>query len=60
MKELAEREGIGIILVSSEMDEVKKCSNRIIALYEGKKYGEFSYSASKEEILNAIIGVKSE
>ena len=57
MKELAEKEGIGIILISSEMDEVKKCSNRIIALYNGKKYGEFPYSATKEEILNAIIGV---
>ena len=60
MKELAEKEGIGIILISSEMDEVKKCSNRIIALYDGRKYGEFSPSATKEEILNAIIGVKSE
>ena len=60
MKELAEKEGIGIILISSEMDEVKKCSNRIVALYDGKKYGEFPSSATKEEILNAIIGVKSE
>ena len=60
MKELAEEKGIGIILISSEMDEVKKCSNRIIALYGGKKYGEFPFTATKEQILNAIIGVKSE
>ncbi len=60
MKELAEEKGIGIILISSEMDEVKKCSNRIIALYGGKKYGEFPCTATKEELLNAIIGVKSE
>ena len=58
MKELAEKQGIGIILISSEMDEVKKCSNRIIALYSGKKNGEFPHDATKEEILNAIIGVE--
>lgn len=59
MKELAEEKGIGIILISSEMDEVKKCSNRIVALYGGEKYGEFTPDATKEDILNAIIGVKA-
>ena len=57
MKELAEEKGIGIILISSEMDEVRKCSNRIIALYEGRKVGEFDPSSDKQEILSAIIGV---
>ena len=57
MKELAEEKGIGIILISSEMDEVRKCSNRIIALYEGRKVGEFDTSSDKQEILSAIIGV---
>ena len=42
-----------------DMDEVKKCSNRIIALYEGRKAGEFSADADKEDILSAIIGVNS-
>lgn len=60
MKELAEKEGIGIILISSEMEEIKKCSNRIIALYNGKKAGEFDQKADKELILSSIIGVKSE
>ena len=36
MKKLAEEEGIGIIMISSEMEEIKKCSNRVIAMYEGK------------------------
>ena len=35
MKKLAEEEGIGIIMISSEMEEIKKCSNRVIAMYEG-------------------------
>lgn len=60
MKKLAEEKEIGIILISSEMDEIKKCSNRIIALYEGEKYGEFSSDESHGKILSAIIGVKSE
>ena len=59
MKELAEKKGIGIILISSEMEEIKKCSNRIIALYEGKKAGEYDAEADKEAILSAIIGVNS-
>jgi ABC-type sugar transport system ATPase subunit len=57
MKELAEEKGIGIILISSEMEEIKKCSNRIIALYEGEKVGEYDACADKEAILGAIIGV---
>lgn len=59
MKELAEEKGIGIILISSEMEEVKKCSNRIIALYEGRLAGEYDAKEDKETILSAIIGVKS-
>ncbi len=58
MKELAEKEQIGIILISSEMEEVKKCSNRIIALYNGQQAGEYDEKADKEKILGAIIGVK--
>lgn len=57
MKELAEEKGIGIILISSEMDEVMKCSNRIIAMYDGRQAGEFRPDAVKEDILSAIIGV---
>lgn len=60
MKELAEEKGIGIILISSEMDEVKKCSNRIIALYEGKQAGEYDARADKDTLLSAIIGVNSQ
>lgn len=59
MKELAEKEGIGIILISSEMEEIKRCCNRIIALYEGKKAGEYDEKADKEAILGSIIGVNS-
>ncbi len=57
MKELAEEKGIGIILISSEMEEIRRCSNRIIVLYNGKKVGEFASDAEKESIMSAVIGI---
>ena len=56
---LAEEEGIGIIMISSEMEEIKKCSNRVIAMYEGKIAGEFDEYTEQQSILGAIIGVNS-
>jgi len=58
MRKLAQEEGIGIILISSEMEEIKKCSNRIIVLYEGRKMIEYDEKADKQQILSAIIGAK--
>ncbi|MDR1546361.1 MAG: sugar ABC transporter ATP-binding protein [Deltaproteobacteria bacterium] len=57
MKKLAEEKGIGIILISSEMEEIIKCSNRIIVLYEGQKSGEFMGGTNKDQILSAAFGV---
>jgi ABC-type sugar transport system ATPase subunit len=61
MKELAENERVGIILVSSEMKELLRCSNRIVAVYHGAKTGEFdTNNASAPQILSAIIGTEGE
>lgn len=57
MKKLAEEEQIGIIMISSEMEEIMKCSNRIIALYEGQNAGEYDANADDQELLGAIIGL---
>ena len=57
MKDLAEKKGIGIILISSEMEEIRKCSNRIIVLYNGKKVGEYASGTEKESIMSAVIGI---
>lgn len=59
MKQLAEEEGMGIILISSELEEIMKCSNRIIALYQGRKVDEFPGDAAKDTLLAAIIGVNN-
>jgi ABC-type sugar transport system ATPase subunit len=59
MKELAEKERVGIILVSSEMKELLRCSNRVIAIYHGRKTGEFDpNTTSAPEIVGAIIGAE--
>jgi ribose transport system ATP-binding protein len=57
MKQVAEEHALGIILISSEMEEVQKCSNRIIVMYDGRKAGEFPAGAGKEDILSAVIGI---
>ncbi len=57
MKEIAERERISIILISSEIDEVMKCSNRILVIYNGEKAGEFpTTDADRTDIISAMIG----
>lgn len=57
MRVLAEEKGIGIILISSDLEEIFQCANRIITIYEGKKVGEFeTEKTEKSTILGSIIG----
>lgn len=57
MKKIVDEKGISIILVSSELEELLRCSNRIITVYNGEKVGEFETENTKEsEILNSILG----
>jgi len=57
MKKIVDEEGVSIILVSSELEELLRCSNRIITVYNGEKVGEFETENTKEsEILNSILG----
>lgn len=57
MKQLAEEKQIGIILVSSELEEILRCSNRILCMYGGRLNGEFPGGANQKEILNKIVGL---
>jgi ribose transport system ATP-binding protein len=57
MKNFAEENQMGIILISSEMEEVLKCANRVVAMYSGGKAGEFEAPVDKTSALNAIMGV---
>ena len=56
MQRLAE-EGVGIILVSSDMDELRKCASRILTMYHGTVNGEFQTAAtSNQQLVAAILG----
>lgn len=52
------RQGIGIILISSELPEVLNISDRIIVMHEGKITGEISREEATEEkvMLKAVGG----
>jgi ABC-type sugar transport system ATPase subunit len=59
MKQLADR-GVGIIMISSEIEEIMRCANRIVALYRGKKVGEFETSKVKTaDIIHSILGLSN-
>lgn len=46
-------EGMTIIMVSSDLQEVTGMSHRIVVMHEGKISGKFSKGASQEELMNA-------
>ncbi|GBQ83789.1 sugar ABC transporter ATP-binding protein [Asaia krungthepensis] len=54
MQRLAE-EGVGIILVSSEMSELQRCATRIITLYSGRINGSFDHDKTDVSTLVASI-----
>lgn len=58
MKQIAEENRAGIILISSELEELIKCSNRIITIYNGRMVGEFQENQiNMEDVLSSIIGI---
>lgn len=58
MKGLAQ-EGVGVILVSSELDELKKCASRIITMHHGRITGEFDTAdTNNETLVGAIFGTQ--
>ncbi len=51
------KEGLAIVLVSSELPEVLGLSDRIIVLHEGRMTGEFTRSeATPEKVMSAATG----
>lgn len=50
-------EGIGIIMVSSDMQELMKCASRIMTMREGRLVGTFDPQRSdKSEIIASMLG----
>ena len=60
MKGLAER-GIGIILVSSELDELCKCATRIVTMHAGYITGTFqTKDTDTETLISAIFDMETD
>jgi ABC-type sugar transport system ATPase subunit len=58
MKRLAEEKRVGIILVSSEIEEILRCANRVIAVYQGTVVNDIeSNELNTEKLVSSIIGV---
>ena len=58
MKGLAE-EGVGVILVSSEINELRKCASRIVTMHHGRVTGEFDTTdTSNETLVGAMFGTE--
>jgi ABC-type sugar transport system ATPase subunit len=50
-------QGLAILMVSSDMDEVLSVSHRIVTVYQGRLTGQFSRAeATREKLLNAAAG----
>lgn len=56
MLEMCER-GMSVIFISSELDEIIRCSNRIVVMRDGEKAGELpGDSCSQADIMGMIAG----
>lgn len=54
MKGLAE-EGVGIVLISSEMAELRRCASRIVTMHGGRITGDFDAATTDNETLVGAI-----
>ena len=59
LRELA-AQGYAVIVISSEMPEVLRVSDRIVAMYHGRVMREFDISeVTEDSLVQAISGIKS-
>ena len=56
MRELAD-EGVAIVMISSDMEEVLAMSDRVLVMHEGRLAGELSREqATEETIMSMAVG----
>ena len=54
-------EGVSVIFISSELDEIIRCSNRIVVMRDRKKVGEVNgEGCTQQTLLNIIANGKQE
>ena len=61
MRQITEEKRIAIVLVSSELEELVKCANRVISIYKGRIFGELESSQiTMERLLSLVIGIRKD
>ncbi|AIE84649.1 sugar ABC transporter ATP-binding protein [Fimbriimonas ginsengisoli] len=50
------RDGMGMLMISSEIDELLRCADRLVVLHEGRQVGELPSSATDEQVMHLIAG----
>ncbi len=58
MERLAD-EGVGIVLISSELPEIVGLCDRVLVMRGGAVVGTFERGVSQEEILSSAVGMAS-
>ena len=53
--ELARAEGMAIVLISSELEEVIEAADRVAVMKDGRKLGEFARAEATEERVMHVI-----
>ena len=51
--------GLGVVMISHNMEDVRAVADRIVVLRLGRNNGEFSPDASNEELVSAITGASN-
>ena len=58
MKRIAEEQHMGIVLISSELEELLRCANRVITIYKGQLHQEIpEHQLTMEKVLSCVIGM---
>ncbi|HEX3590286.1 MAG TPA: sugar ABC transporter ATP-binding protein [Pseudonocardiaceae bacterium] len=50
------REGMGVVVVSSEIEELLGLAHRVLVLRQGRMVGEFARAAPRESVMGAAFG----
>ena len=56
MRSIARDLGVGVLLISSDVDEILTESDRVLVMYKCRIQGEFSRSATAHDLLSAATG----
>lgn len=58
MQRIAEEQRMGIVVISSELEELIKCCNRVVTVYSGRVLSELDEAGmSMDALLTSVIGV---